>query len=94
MEKTIKGIPVSDMLIISDTTPGILSILILIGIVAIVAVLYYIAVNKLDESEKSKSSNKNIKSDNFQQPGYTQDEYYSDKELQEAMETLQILSKR
>lgn len=94
MEKTIKGIPVSDMLIISDTTPGILSILILIGIIAIVAVLYYIAVNKLDESEKSNSNTKKIKSGNFQKPGYTQDEYYSDKELQEAMETQQILSKR
>lgn len=94
MEKTIKGIPISDMLIIHDTTPGSISILILIGIIAVVVVLYYIVINKVDESEKSKSCIKKRKSDNFPKPGYTQDEYYTDKELREAMETQQILSKR
>lgn len=97
MEKTIKGIPISDMLIIHDTTPGLISILIMIGIIAVTITLYYIVSSKIDEADKMKKNYINyikMKSKNIDKSGYSMDEYYSDEEIQNAIETQRILGKK
>ena len=91
MEKTIKGIPISDML---DTTPGIISILIVIGIIAVVITLYYTVSSKMDEADKMKKNYIKMKSKNIEKPGYSMDEYYSDEEIENAIETQRILGKK
>ena len=94
MEKTIKGIPISDMLIIHDTFAGIISILIVIGIIAVVITLYYTVSSKMDEADKMKKNYIKMKSKNIEKPGYSMDEYYSDEEIENAIETQRILGKK
>lgn len=82
MEQLIKGIPMEDMLVISDNTPGILSLVIIIFIILAAFVLYLffsqLTKNKVKTDNAEKAENK-VEMQNIGDSGY-----YSKEEIEDA----------